>query len=211
MSLKPSICPEMLAGEYLFRRYGATLADYERAADEDARLELIDGVLIMHSPANVRHEDIFWFLGTLLRGYAAATRAGRVFGSRTPMILDDDRGERRVEPDLLSIKTENLGRLGDVSLRGPADLVLEILSPATRDYDLGEKRAVYAAAGVPEYWIVDPLSSRLLVDRPAGTRQLELAAGRYDSASLRGFWLEVDWLWQTPMPEPGACLKRILT
>jgi len=91
------IIPEMVAGEYIFRRYGATVADYEHAANEDTRLELIDGILIMHSPANIRHEDLFAFLLSLLRGYASAKNLGRVFGSRTPIFLDD---ERRFEPDL---------------------------------------------------------------------------------------------------------------
>jgi len=207
MRIHPSIAPEMLAGEYLFRRYGATVADYDRAADEDTRLELIDGILIMHSPANVRHEDIFWFVGSLLRGYAQATHTGRVFGSRTPLHLSD---ERRVEPDLLFILNEHLGRLGDVALTGPADVVIEILSPATRDYDLGEKRSLYADAGVPEYWIIDPAESRFLVDRPAGKQVAELSEEHYTSEALASFWLDVGWLWQEPLPDPQACLAQIV-
>jgi Uma2 family endonuclease len=203
-SLVPS---EMLAGEYLFRRYGATVADYEKAADEDSRLELLDGVLIMHSPASVHHEHLFWFLGSLLRGYVEAKRLGRVFGSRTPMVLDD---ERRFEPDLLFVSDRNLARLGEVALSGPADLLIEILSPATRDYDLGEKRQAYADGHVPEYWVVDPQARLILVDRPAGQRVLELASGRLESPNLPGFWLEVGWLWQDPLPEAGRCLAQIL-
>jgi Uma2 family endonuclease len=201
------IIPEMVTGEYIFRRYGATVADYEHAANEDARLELLDGVLIMHSPANVKHEDLFWFLGGLLRGYAGMKRLGRVFGSRTPINLED---ERRFEPDLIFIKNENLHRLGDTALVGPPDLAIEILSPATRDYDLGEKREAYADAKIAEYWIIDPMDQVLLVDRPAGNRHCELANGRYESAALAGFWLDVAWLWQSPLPDANACLQTVL-
>ena len=204
---KAAIISEMVAGEYLFRRYGASAADYERAANEDTRLELIDGVLIMHSPASVGHERLFSFLYRLLTGNVNATGAGEVFGSRTPVVFDDD---RRVEPDLLFIKREHLDRLGEVALAGPADVVVEILSPATRDYDLGEKRDVYAEAGVPEYWIVDPMNSVLLIDRPAGTRVVELAEGRFESQILPGFWLDVSWLWQQPLPDPQRCVNQIL-
>jgi Uma2 family endonuclease len=197
----------MLAGEFLFKRYGATVEEYERAADEDTRLELLDGVLIMHSPANVRHERQFGFLLTLLDGFAVRTGTGIVLGSRTPMVLDD---ERHFEPDLLFIKAEHLHRLGEVALAGPADLVVEILSPATRDYDLGDKRDAYAAGGVPEYWMIDAQARRFLVDRPAGTRVMELSRERYETQAIPGFWLDVDWLWQDPLPDPGTCLAQIL-
>lgn len=201
--------PKLLDGEYIFRRYGATLADYERLADEDSRVELLDGVLIVHAPANVRHEREFRFLLSLLQSFATARRLGEVFGSRTPMILDVG-DERRFEPDLLFIKRENLARLDDVALHGPADLVIEILSPATRDYDLGEKREAYTAAGVPELWFVDPDFQRFLAERPAGNRIADLTHGRFESLALEGFWLEVDWLWQSPLPDPTECLARIL-
>src|SRR6058998_2801497 len=114
--LRSPIAPELFDGEYIFRRYGATIADYEHLADEDARLELIDGVLIVHSPANIEHERQFRFLLTLLEGFARVRRIGEVFGSRTPLILGDEE-ERRVEPDLLFIRKENLSRLGDVALQ----------------------------------------------------------------------------------------------
>lgn len=198
---------EMLSGEYLFRRYGATVEDYLRAADEDTRLELIDGVMVMHSPANVRHEDLFAFLLWLLRGYAIMRKLGRVFGSRTPMVLDE---ERRFEPDLLFIRNENLGRLGEVELQGPADLVIEILSPATREYDLGEKRRAYAEGRVPELCFIDPAQGLVVVERPAGQRSLELGEGRVVFAALPGFWFETAWLWEAPLPDPAVCLAEIL-
>ncbi|MCC7293809.1 MAG: Uma2 family endonuclease [Phycisphaerales bacterium] len=194
---------EMLAGEYLFKRYGATMDDYLRAADEDSRLELFDGVLLMHSPANVGHEDRFAFLLGLLRAYVGPRRLGRVLGSRTPMVLDDD---RRFEPDLLFIKTENLHRLGEVELRGPADLVIEILSPATREYDLGDKRRAYAEGGVPEYWMIDLARHVVMIDRPAGQRHLELSTGRVSPLALPELYLEASWLWQEPLPDPAECL-----
>ena len=60
-------------------------------------------------------------------------------------------------------KMERAGIIGDVFVNGTPELIVEILSPATRDYDLGEKRRAYADAGVPELWFVDGANSRLLV------------------------------------------------
>jgi Uma2 family endonuclease len=45
---------------------------------------------------------------------------------------------------------------GFKDLRVTPLVVIEVLSPSTRYYDQGTKRLRYAAAGVPNYWIVDP-------------------------------------------------------
>ena len=41
-------------------------------------------------------------------------------------------------------------------IRQIPDLVVEVLSPSTQDYDCGTKRQTYAQLGVAHYWIVDP-------------------------------------------------------
>ena len=43
------------------------------------------------------------------------------------------------------------------------DLVAEVVSPDDPDRDYGEKRADYAEAGIPEYWIVDPRDPAITV------------------------------------------------
>ncbi|HWL95276.1 MAG TPA: Uma2 family endonuclease [Phycisphaerae bacterium] len=197
---------EFFDREFILRRFGSTVADYDRIANEDTRLELLDGILIMHSPANVGHETQFKFLLKLLDGFVEPRSLSIVLGSRIAMKLGE---KKRFEPDLLFIKRESLHRLGEVFLEGPADLVIEILSPATRDYDLGEKRKAYADAGVPEYWMIDGTNSRFLVDRPAGTRATEMTSGRYDAAAIPGFWLDVAWMWQRPLPDVHQCLEKV--
>ena len=53
---------------------------------------------------------------------------------------------------------------------GAPDLLIEVLSPANRVHDLLTKRALYARAGVREYWMVDPDRCRFeVLDLPAGT------------------------------------------
>ena len=42
----------------------------------------------------------------------------------------------------------------------PPDWVLEVASPGTKNKDLGEKRDDYAAMGVPEYWLFDPIGGQ---------------------------------------------------
>lgn len=207
MNTLAHVAEELHGGEFIYRHFGATVDDYYRLANEDTRLELIDGVLTMHSPASTRHEDLFGFLLALVREYAFATNQGRVFGSRMAVVLDE---ERRVEPDLVFLKNENLERLGEVWINGPVDWIVEILSPATRDYDLGDKRRVYADGGIPELWLIDRAQNVVHIDRPAGQRVASIESGRIACELIQGFWVEADWLWQDPLPSAFVCLQQIL-
>jgi Uma2 family endonuclease len=71
------------------------------------------------------------------------------FDVRLPRGLGDP-----VEPDILYIRSENLP-LEDY-FTGVPDLVVEALSPSTRQVDLKIKFAAYEEAGIPEYWLLDP-------------------------------------------------------
>jgi len=179
-----NVFEELAQGEFIYRYFGATVEDYYRLANEDTRLELIDGVLTMHSPASIRHESIFKFLLIVADGFVNRNKLGLVLGSRVAIKLN---GDRHVEPDITFLRTENTPRVGEVFINGPVDWVVEILSPATRDYDLGEKRRVYADAGIPETWFVDPAEERLIIDRPAGRRVAEMSSGQAICESIPGF------------------------
>ena len=61
-----------------------------------------------------------------------------------------------VQPDILFVAKERLRIIGKSNIPGAPDLVIEILSPGTRQKDLAIKRKIYARFGVQEYWIVDP-------------------------------------------------------
>jgi Uma2 family endonuclease len=54
---------------------------------------------------------------------------------------------------------------------GTPDLVVEILSPATRKIDLTEKRSVYEEAGIQAYWLIDPETLELTILELDGLRE----------------------------------------
>ncbi len=66
------------------------------------------------------------------------------------------------EPDLLVLLDENDSRRQNAFWLG-ADLVVEIVSPDNPERDTEEKPLDYAATGIPEYWIVNPLKSTISV------------------------------------------------
>lgn len=59
-----------------------------------------------------------------------------------------------LEPDLFYLSNESIARFKDKP-RTSADLVIEMLSPASADYDRTTKADSYAALGVKELWLVD--------------------------------------------------------
>ena len=135
----------MIEPPYFVRKFGVSEEEYEEF-NEDTKAELFDGALIIHSPASIRHEDIFGFLYFLMRGYAEHKRLGKVLGPRATIHL----GPCMLEPDILFVRGEWLSILRERRLEGVADLVVEILSPWTRNYDMQEKRLAYHSAGVEE-------------------------------------------------------------
>lgn len=117
------------------------------------------------------------------------------------------------EPDLLYAAKEHLSRLRSVYLEGPADLVVEIVSPDSRRRDRIEKLAEYERAGVPKYWIVDPerreAEFHQLDSGGAYRRVPPDAEGVYRSRVLEGLWLRAAWLWQDPLPSHLKVLREL--
>jgi Uma2 family endonuclease len=125
-----------------------TLADLEAMPDDGRRYELIGGAIVMTPAPGPKHQLVSARLQRLLEdalpdGYA-------VFGA--PIDLDLP-GEQRVQPDLVVLPWSSVG---EKRLTVPVLLVVEIISGGSRTQDTVTKRAVYADAGLPAYWILDP-------------------------------------------------------
>ena len=105
------------------------------------------------------------------------------------------------EPDLLLLRDRSDSRCRDRYWLG-ADLVVEVVSPDDPDRDLVEKRADYAEAGIPEYWIVDPRDETITVLALESAAYVEhgvFSAG--DSAGsrlLEGFAADVTAVFDAP-------------
>jgi Uma2 family endonuclease len=117
------------------------------------------------------------------------------------------------QPDLLFIRAEHLDRLKPTHLDGPADLVIEIRSPDSETRDRCEKYQEYEAAGIPEYWILDPLrcdAFLFLLGEDGRYRQAFAdAAGIYHSPTLAGIQLKVEGLWPEPLHSPEKTLREL--
>jgi Uma2 family endonuclease len=124
-----------------------TIADLETMPDDGRRYELIGGAIVMTPAPSTVHQQTVGELYVLLR--AACPPGHRVFLSPIDLDLPD---EQRVEPDLVVVPDESVG---PQRLTTPVLLVVEVVSPGSRTNDRVTKRATYAEAGIPHYWLVD--------------------------------------------------------
>lgn len=100
-------------------------------------------------------------------------------------------GEDYLAPDLARWAAERRPRLAQGALDVVPDLVVEVLSPATRTNDLGAKRDIYLAAGVRELWLADPQSATVITVRLDGRQQTVGRGDRLASPLLHGFALDI--------------------
>lgn len=203
---------EELREPYLLRLGGWTEERYFAEAPESQIVEFEDGELIMPSPVNIRHQDIVGLLTFLLRGYMGSKRLGRVFNGPGVVRL---RPGLDYEPDIFVVAREQLGQLAEQYFAGAPILVVEVISPGGRNYDLRTKAANYRQHGVREYWAIDPdaqtLSQHTLPTADAAPYVVqERTTGRVESYAVPRFWIEVAWLWDSPLPEEMPLLDRLL-
>lgn len=121
---------------------------------EDQKAEFINGEIIMHSPVKRNHLNVVGNLFTLLRVYVISRDLGQVDSEKALISLT----RNDYEPDICFWGKEKAKFFHENQMQHPApDLIVEVLSKGTVDRDRGIKFKDYAAHGVGEYWIVDPL------------------------------------------------------
>jgi Uma2 family endonuclease len=67
------------------------------------------------------------------------------------------------EPDVLAYSNGSRIDASKSPFKQVPELAVEVSSPSTAKYDLGDKKALYEAAGVGEYWVADPLTGALTI------------------------------------------------
>ncbi len=180
--------------------------------DEDTWAEWVDGAVQMVSPASKRHANLATFLLTVLRYYSDAWNLGVVYGAPFQMHLPEPVNRGR-EPDILFVRAAHVGRIRTTYLDGPADLVVEIISPESIGRDRGEKFVEYEQSGVEEYWLIDPEREQAEFYQlgPDGKYRLAFGGGHgeYRSRVLSDFRMSVEQLWLDPLPKVASVLKAL--
>ncbi len=128
---------------------------------EGSRAELIDGKVYYMAPPARKHQRIAGELFAVIREYINTNHGScEVDIAPFAVFLNED-DLNYVEPDISVICDPN--KLTDKGCSGAPDWIIEIVSPSSRQMDYFTKLFKYRAAGVREYWIVDPEKNRILV------------------------------------------------
>jgi Uma2 family endonuclease len=128
-----------------------TYEDYLALPDDGIRYEIVHGELWMTPAPSSYHQTLSKRLQYLLYRLELEGQ-GAVYDAPIDLFLP---GATPVEPDLLFLGPDQLHLCVKRGIEGVPLLVVEILSPSTAGRDRGPKRALYAAAGVPHYWLGD--------------------------------------------------------
>ncbi len=132
---------------------------------EGTRAELIDGQIYYMAPPSTLHQRISFALSRAIADHI--DRQGgpcEVFPAPFAVFLQSDApgcGENYLEPDLSIICDPE--KIDEKGCHGAPDWIIEIVSPGSKRQDYYTKLALYRAAGVREYWIVDPARHAVIV------------------------------------------------
>jgi Uma2 family endonuclease len=183
--------------DYLSKRYGKFV-------------EWIHGVVIEMAPINLQHANITRFLRTLFDIYLELITGGKVLGNPFVMRPGEDFPAR--QPDIQVILPDRLEYVKENQVAGPANLVVEVVSPESVKRDLGEKFQEYEKGGVDEYWILDPMREEALFyvrDENGIFRSRPPVDGVYASHVLNRLSLPVALLWQEKLPTVREAVRMV--
>ena len=128
-----------------------TLAEFLDLPEMEQRCELLDGVVYTAAFPIPDHQFLATLLSTHLVLQIMETGLGIVYQVAGVVVADNS----ALGPDIVIVRAEHVGIIGPTVIDGgPPDVVVEVLS-SNRHIDLVSKRDLYAAAGIPEYWILD--------------------------------------------------------
>ncbi len=123
-------------------------------------IEFTDGCVEVLPMPTIFHQLLVEYIHSIMKAYIALHQGGRVFFAPIPVRLWPAKYR---EPDLIYLRRERLQ--GNQEYPDGADLVVEVVGEGevNRRRDLETKRSEYAAAGIAEYWIVDPQTRSITV------------------------------------------------
>lgn len=125
------------------------------------RAELIDGQILMMAPPTRKHQDVSGELFGVIRNYIKGRKGDcKVYSAPFAVFLNKD-NKTYVEPDISVICDKN--KLTEKGCDGAPDWIIEVVSPGSQRRDYMIKLFKYRTSGVREYWVVDPMKSRVIV------------------------------------------------
>lgn len=180
---------------------------FYRDLRDDEKAEFINGEVIQHLPARLKHTLTIENLGNTLSAFVRKNKLGIIVREKALVRLT----RNDFEPDICFFFSEKSRQFTADTMFYPApDFVVEVLSKSTEKVDRGVKKDNYALHGVREYWIIDPdkkeVEQYILADQ-----QYELKSktdhGTVRCAVLKGLEVPLDAIFDEEANE--QFLKRL--
>ena len=154
----PALPRYVEALEHLLADERARRERFYEEMSEQQKVEFINGEIFVHSPVKIRRSNAVGSLFLLLKIYTAQRDLGWVDFEKNLVCLT----RNDYEPDVVFFGREKAALLQPDQMKLPApDFIAEVLSPSTESHDRGVKFDDYAAHGVTEYWIIDPVANAI--------------------------------------------------
>lgn len=187
----------------------ATFDDFMILVDEDEKADLLDGVIYMASPVSISHSDVRAFLHALLGMYVDERGLGRVFGEKVAFRIGEHWSP---EPDIGFVSKARQDAIEKNHVVGAPDVAIEVVSPDSIDRDYKQKLVGYQMGVTQEYWIIDPDAEKaaFLLRQGAQFVEATLTGSVFRSPAIPGFYLDVGWLWQRPLPKVRPIIEAML-
>ena len=132
--------------------------------------ELVDGDLLERN-VSALSSWVGFTLARLIGNYVEGNQLGWMFGADNGFQCFPDRPKAVRLPDVSFVKSGRMtwDQLTDGWLRVVPDLVVEVISPNDKAYELDEKIEMFLKAGVPLLWIVNPNVRTIRILRADGS------------------------------------------
>lgn len=131
------------------------------ALPDGVRAELVDGRIYYMAPPSRTHQRISSRLNQIISNYIDGQNGScEIYPAPFAVFLDKD-DTAYFEPDLSVIC--DTSKLDEKGCHGAPDWIIEIVSPGSKSMDYFTKLMKYQAAGVREYWIVNPVKEQIMV------------------------------------------------
>lgn len=171
-----------------YRGLRMTADEFLALGESIDRYELVDGVVCMSPSPTYRHQKIITDIAAQIAGFLHGSPIGEVAVEIDVRL----KGDLVYRPDVVYLSKEKAARCGDAITVAP-DVVVEVISPDSRRYESETKRRDYEAAGVGEYWLIDP-DKRLftfLVMGAGGFEEAKANDTSYNAKLIPGFNLDL--------------------
>ncbi len=149
-----------------------TIMEVYQMLPEGTLAEIINNQIFMSPSPLLKHQKVLNKINNRLYNFFEKNVLGEVLTAPLDVYLDET--GNAVQPDIIVVLKENFSIINENGhIHGIPDLLIEILSPGNKEYDLLKKKDLYEHFGVKEYWIVDPDTKLALV--------YKLQDGKYQS------------------------------